>query len=286
MRIAVTLGAVALLGAGTACGERSEPTGASVRLYPVTVQGAAERPTAVRRAPRRIVPVGPGPRQIVRALGLEGRAVTVNESLVGLPLVGQIRRARPDLIIASGDADPLDLARARSTTHAAVYVEPDSSLDEIERAIADIGLLTGRPVAGRKVSAAIERARQRVAAQVSGSRVVPTFIDVGGFTTVGSRSLLADLVAEARGKDVAGPSPAQGPFSLKRLARLDPQAYIATSASDATLKRLRANPRTKRLAAVRSGRFGVLPARLAEPGPQVGAALVRIARILHPDAFR
>lgn len=286
MRIAVTLGALALLAAGTACGERSEPTGAGVRIYPVTVQGAAERPTAVRRVPRRIVPVGPGPRQIVRALGLEGRAVTVNESLVGLPLVAQIRRARPDLIIASGDADPLDLARARSATHAAVYVEPDTSLDEIEHAIADIGLLTGRPVAGRKVSAAIERARRRVAAQVSGSRVVPTFIDVGGFTTVGSRSLLGDLVAEARGKNVAGPSPAQGPFSLKRLLRLDPHAYIATAASDATLKRLRANPRTKRLAAVRSGRVGVLPARLAEPGPQVGAALVQIARILHPDAFR
>jgi iron complex transport system substrate-binding protein len=286
MKLAVALGALALLAAGTACGERSEPTGVAVQIYPVTVQGAVDRPTVLSRPPRRIVPLGPGPRKIVRALGLGRRAVKVSESLVGLPLVAQIRRARPDLIVASGDADPLDLARARSTTHAAVYVEPDSSLDEVERAISDIGLLTGRPVAGRKVSASIERARHRIAARVSGYPLVPTFIDLGDFNTVGSRSLLGSLVVEARGKDVAGTSPEQGPFSLKRLAGLDPGAYLTTSGSGTTLKRLRANRVTKRLAAVRAGRFGVLPARLTQPGPQVGEALEQIARILHPDAFR
>src|SRR5439155_26545353 len=37
---ALMLCAVALLLAGTACGERKEPTGAVVRIYPVTVQGS------------------------------------------------------------------------------------------------------------------------------------------------------------------------------------------------------------------------------------------------------
>src|SRR5439155_18466153 len=101
-----------LLLAGTACGERKEPTGAVVRIYPVTVQGAEERPTSLRAAPQRIVPLGSGPRRILRALGLQKRIVTVNDELVGLPLVGEIRRAHPDLIVASEDADPLDLARA------------------------------------------------------------------------------------------------------------------------------------------------------------------------------
>jgi iron complex transport system substrate-binding protein len=286
MRGALALGAIALLAVGTACGERKEPTGPVVRIYPVTVQGAGDRPAVLQSAPRRIVPLGPGPRKILRALGLEHRTVTVNDSLVGLSLVAEIRRARPDLIVASSDADPLDLARARSATHAAVYVTPDSSIDDVERAIGDVGLLTGRPVAARKLTASIEHTRRRVTARLSGSQVVSTFIDLGSFTTIGSRSLLGDLVVTARGKDIAGSSPEQGPFPLRRLLKLNPYTYLTTSGSGTTLARLRRDRLTKHLAAVRSGRFGVLPERLAQPGPQIGAALEKVARILHPDAFR
>jgi iron complex transport system substrate-binding protein len=286
VRTAAALGALALLFAGTACGERSEPTGAKVRIYPVTVQGAGERPTSLRAAPHRIVPLGPGPRRILRALGLQKRIVTVNDELVGLPLVGEIRRAHPDLIVASEDADPLDLARASSATHAAVYVEPGGSLDGVERGIDEIGLLVGRPVAARKLSAAIANARRRVAARLSGYPQATVFVDLGGFGTVGSRTLLGDLVVEARGKDIAGPAPEQGPFPLRDLVKADPDVYLATSDSGTTLASLRRNQRTKHLQAVRKGRFGVLQAKLAVAGPNIGSALVDVARILHPDAFK
>jgi iron complex transport system substrate-binding protein len=280
------LGAAALLLAGTACGERKEPTGPLVQIYPVTVQGASESPTVVHSVPRRIVPLGAGPRRILRALGLERRAVTVNDSLVGLPLVDQIRRARPDLILASSSVDPLDLARAKAATHAAVYVELDGSLDDVEHSIGEIGLLTGAPVAARKVTGSIERARRRVAAKLSGQAAVPTFVDLGNFTTVPTRSLIGDILFEAHGENVAGTSPEQGPFPLARLAKLAPQAYIATSAGGTTLAQLRANPVAARLPAVRNGRFAVIPSRLVAPGPDVGVALTRIARFLHPNAFR
>jgi ABC-type Fe3+-hydroxamate transport system substrate-binding protein len=284
--LAVVAGAAALLVAGTACGERHEPTGALVPLYPVTVQGAGDSATVARSAPRRIVPLGSGPRRTLRALGLERRTVAVNDSLVGLPLVEQIRRARPDLIVASSAADPLDLARAKAATHAAVYVEPDSSLEDVEHAIGQIGLLTGTPVAARRVTAAIVRARNRVASRLAGSPIVPAFVDLGNFTTVPARSLIGDLLVEAHGRSVAGPSPEQGPFPLGRLAKLNPQAYIALAGTGRTLAKLRANPATDRLQAVRQGRFALIPGREVAPGPDVGVALARIARILHPDAFR
>lgn len=286
IRAAAALGALALLLAGTACGERKEPTGPLAQVYPVTVQGAGERPAVVRSTPHRIVPLGAGPRQILLALGLQSRTVTINDQLVGLPLVAQIRHARPDLIVASGDTDPLDLARAHASTHAAVYVEPDGSLDDVARAIGDIGLLTGRPVAARHVTAALEQERRSVEAKVRGTPAVSTFVDAGGFGTISGRSLLGDLLREAHGTSIAGASPEQGPFPLGRLAKLDPQAYISVSSTAATLKQLRGNPATKHLRAVRDGRFGVVAARLAAPGPDVGVALVRIARILHPAAFR
>jgi iron complex transport system substrate-binding protein len=283
---AAFLAALALLVAGTACGERSEPTGATVRIYPVTVQGAGERPTILRAAPHRIVALGAGPRRILRALGLGPRLATVNDELVGLPLVGEIRRAHPDLIVASEDADPLDLARASSATHAAVYVEAGDSLAGVERGIDEIGLLTGRPVAARKLSGAIARTRRRIAARLSGYKPATAFIDVGSFGTVGSRTLLGDLVVEAQGKDIAGAAPEQGPFPLQQLVKADPDVYLATSDSGTTLAALKRNRLTKRLQAVKNGRFAVLPARLVVPGPEVGSALVGIAKILHPDAFR
>jgi ABC-type Fe3+-hydroxamate transport system substrate-binding protein len=284
MKLAFGAAAAFLLLAGTACGERSEPTGAHVRIYPVTAQGVGEHAAVVRTAPRRIVPVGPGPRSILKGLGLGKRTIPVDDSLVGLPLVDQIRRAHPDLIVASSDTDPLDLARAKAATHAAVYVEPDDSLEDVAGAIDDIGLLTGRPVAARRLSAKIELEHRQVAARVAGSPVVSTFVDLGGFTTVSSRSLLGDLVAKAGGKSVAGTAPQQGPFPLARLVKLDPAAYVAVGAGTTSLARLRASPRLRKLAAVRTGRFGVVPSRLVVPGPEIGAALLRIARILHPNA--
>ena len=286
MRIPLLLTGALLLLAGTACGERVEPTGALVDVYPVTVQGVADRPAVVGAVPRRIVPLGTGARGILKALGLERRTVEVNDSLVGLPLVGQIRQARPDLIVASGDSDPLDLARARASTGAAIYVEPSASLEDVVDAITDIGLLTGRPLQARKLTAAIERARRTVAAKVRTTSRVKVFVDTGDFATVSSRSLLGDLISKAHGTSIAGPSPEPGPFPLQRLLRLDPQAYLATSDSNTTLAGLRGDQLARRLRAVRTGRFGTVSATAIAPGPGVGRALEEIARVLHPDAFR
>jgi ABC-type Fe3+-hydroxamate transport system substrate-binding protein len=49
---------------------------------------------------------------------------------------------------------------------------------------------------------------------------------------------------------------------------------------------LRAQPGTKGLRAIRSGRFDIVSTAVVTPGPKVGQALVEIARILHPNAFR
>lgn len=282
MRIALAAVALVLLLAGTACGERKEPTGALAESYPVTVQGGGDRPTVVNAAPRRIVPVGAGPRQILRSLGLGRRVVTVNDTLVGLPLVDAIRKAKPDLIVASSGTDPLDLARARAATKAQVYVEPSSSLDDLVQAIGEIGLITGKPIGARHLTAAIQAKRRAVAARLAGAKVVTVFVDDGDLSTISSRTLLGDLIAEAHGRSISGASPEQGPFPISRLKQLDPDFYLATVASGRTLKQLRSRPGTRALRAVKMGHFAVLPEDASVAGPAAGAALVEVARILHP----
>ena len=283
---AALLSAVAfvLLLAGTACGERSEPTGALVQSYPVTVQGGGDRATVLRSAPKRIVPVGAGPRAVLAKLGLGKRVIEVNDTLVGLPLVGAIRHAKPDLIVASSETDPLDLARARSATGAALYVEPASSVDDVVQAIGEIGLLTGKPVEARRLTARIEAQRRAVTKAVAGTPLTTAFVDTGGFSTISSRTLLGDLIELAHGRSVAGASPEQGPFPAKRLLELDPGVYLATAGSGVTLKGLRARAGVKRLRAIRTGRFAVLPPEATVAGPAVGDALEQVAQALHPDA--
>ena len=280
----LTVVAVVLLLAGTACGQRSEPTGALVQSYPVTVQGGGDRPTVVRSAPKRIVPVGAGPRAVLQGLGLGKRVVKVNDTLVGLPLVGAIRHAKPDLIVASSDTDPLDLARARNATGAAVYVEQSNSVDDIVQAIGEIGLLTGKPVDARRLTARIEAQRQAVAKDVAGTPLVTSFVDTGGFSTISSRSLLGNLIELSHGASVAGASPEQGPFPLSRLVQADPDVYLATAGSGRTLQQLRGQAALRKMKAVRTGRFTLLPADASVAGPGVGRALQQVARILHPDA--
>jgi len=135
------------------------------------------------------------------------------------------------------------------------------------------------------VTAAIQKSRLAVAAKLGDRPTVTVFVDTGGFSTVSTRSLLGDLIREAHGRSVAGPSPEPGPFPLSRLVQLDPEAYIATSDSGRTLEGLRSHAGTKRLRAVRNKRFGIVSMTAAVPGPKVGEALAEIARILHPDAF-
>lgn len=278
--------------AGSACGERGEPTGTDVALYPITVSGAEGPPVRASGEARRVVVLTPGTNRIVFALGAAERIVggPAGEARVvdprGRILHGKLAQLRPDLVLASQLFSAAELRRAGEAARAPVYIAPDSSIREVQRAITDIGLLLGKPLGARVLVAAIDRQRARVLERLGATPVVSVFVDTGFFTTVSDRSLVGDLIRTARGRNVAGPAPEPGPFDLDALARLNPRVYIATSDSDTTLRTLRRNAKTKRLDAVRAARFATISAELLYPGPGIGRGLAALARILHPDASR
>ena len=132
--------------------------------------------------------------------------------------------------------------------------------------------------------AKIERSVDRAQRRLQNLRPVSVFLDKGFSTTVSRSSLQGQMLGLAGGRNIV--ASATGPVDPGRLRRLDPRYYLATSQSGTTLKQLRRDPATKHLRAVRAGRFAVVPDRLLQPGPEVGAGVLTIARILHPDAFR
>jgi ABC-type Fe3+-hydroxamate transport system substrate-binding protein len=281
-RIGLVAAALLVLGA-TACGERSEPTGSAVRLYPLTVQ-SGDRPLVIGGPARRIAVLDQPAESILRALEAGNR-------IVGPPPANRIdftalRRSHPDLIVASELADERDLSRAAAITHARVYTAPGDSIQQVERSITQLGLLTDTPVRARVLVRRIERRRKAIDARLAHAPPVTVFVDTGFFTTVSDQSLIGDLIREAHGTNVAGTAAQAGPVEIADLLRLDPDTYLATSDTGVTLADLRRNPRTRKLRAAREGRFMVADADLLQPGPQIGEGLAEIARLLHPNAFR
>lgn len=294
------LGALVLVALVLAsCGGRDEPTGALPQPYPVTVQGAGEQATTVPEQPARIVALDSGPARLLQAMGAGDRLVGVPSDVrpgrrarvvvgkSGQADVEAIRRLQPDLIVATSAVDPLDVSRAQRQSRAALYVQPDSSLDDVIRATIDLGFLVGEPVRARKLAEHIRRRAARVEERIDAEPIVSTFVDTGFFITIPERSLLGDLIRRAHGESIAGEAPGPDAFPLSRLRRLDPDVYLATTESRVTLRELRADPRTAPLTAVEEGHFAILPSELVnEAGPRVVSALQRVARALHPNAFR
>ena len=297
--LAIALLLTALASAG--CGQRSEPTGALPQPYPVTVQGAGDRPTVLEAPAKRIVALDPGSAELIAALGAGDR-------LVGIPVDAQVPKSnstervvgrtgeidvdsvialKPDLVVATQTADQLDVARIQRATHAPVYIQPAASLRNVEQGAVDLGFLVGEAARGRAVVGKIQRQVAAVQDKLATVAPVPVFVDTGFFITVPDRSLLGDLVNRAKGTSIAGPSPGQGPYSLAQLRRADPEVILATSDSGTTLRSLQKNHATDGLQAVKHKRVVVVPAALvSRAGPNVAEGLEAIARALHPDAFR
>jgi len=298
----VAVGRVALLAAlssvlllvGTACGERSEPTGPASQLYPVTVPSSGgATPLVLAKPARRLAVIAPSVQRILVDMGADGDVAGVPLAQNGSIVTGELRRLRPDLIVASSATDDQTVAQAaHAVTGIPVYTAPDDSIRGVEETITDLGLITAKQGAAVRLVREIERQRAVVSKRLAKAPIVGVFVatgffsNLGAFTTVSSQSLIGDLLREAHARNVAGDSPQIGPFDARQLVRLDPRWILATTDSGTTLEKLRKNRVTARLGAVRAGRFVTVDAALLAPGPTIGQGLLELARRLHPDAFR
>jgi iron complex transport system substrate-binding protein len=227
----------------------------------------------------RIAMLDGGSEAILEALGAGDRIVASRVS------TDDLRELRPDLVVAPSTTDEKTLSAA-AAAGAPVYITPDTSITEVERAITQLGLIVGEPAAARRRVHDIEQRRRRVARLLRGMPSTRVFVDRGGFTSASHTSLIGDLIRAAGGRNVAGDVPDGLHVTVGQLLTLDPDVYVTVAGAGATLKQLRKGPRTRKLKAVRSGRVVPTDERLLVPGPGIGAGIVALARALHPDAFR
>jgi iron complex transport system substrate-binding protein len=282
-RLAAAVAATVLLTA-TACGERSEPTGATAGVYPVTIVGGNDRPVTVLAPAQRIALLDRSLAATIVALGAADRIGGIPVDADGHVRGTALRGLHADIVVAPSQSSQRELSQAAAVSHAPVYVTPDTSIREVERAITQLGVITDEPTAARGFVRAIEQRRQDVAARIGDRARTTVFVDLGHFTGASDQTLIGDMVRVARGRNAA--DGAQDVSGIAALVRANPTVYVATSASGETLRSLRRNPRTRRLRAVRAGRVVVIDSRLLSPGPAIAAGLDRLAKALHPEALR
>ena len=256
------------------CGERSEPVGPAEELFPLTIT-TAERSLTIPSPPRRIVVLEGGSESILEAL--DAPVVASNVA------VSDLEGLRPDLVVAPSTTSERALSKA-AAAGAPVYVTDDTSITEVERAVTQLGLIVAEPAAARRLVRSIEQRRQRLGRLLRGRPRTTVFVDLGDRETASDNTLVGDLIREARGRNVGGGVPEGLPVPVEELLALDPQVYVSVGGS--TLKQLRRDARTRRLRAVRSGRVHVIDERLLSATPAIALGLERLARALHPDAFR
>ena len=150
--------------------------------YPVRVPGAGDAPTVLQQAPKRIVALDLGAVELLSRMG-------AGEHLVGLPSgapvpagveaqtvvppsgqidVQEIVSLRPDLIVATPDTDPVDVARAQRNSGAALYIQPADSVDDVIRSTIELGFLVGEPAKARMLVAEMRRSLADLDAALDG----------------------------------------------------------------------------------------------------------------------
>jgi ABC-type Fe3+-hydroxamate transport system substrate-binding protein len=256
------------------CGERSEPVGPAEDLFPLTIT-TADRSLTIPSPPRRIVVLEGGSESILEAL----RAPVVASNVA----VSDLEGLRPDLVVAPSTTRETELSKA-AAAGAPVYVTQDTSIAEIERAVTQLGLIVAEPSAARRLVRRIEQSRQRLRRLLRGRPRTAVFVDFGRRETASDNTLVGDLIREARGRNVGGDTPEGIPVPVDELVGLDPEVYV--SVGGPTLRQLRKGVRTRQIRAVKSGRVHVIDKRLLSATPAIAQGLDRLARALHPDAFR
>jgi iron complex transport system substrate-binding protein len=192
----------------------------------------------------------------------------------------------PDLVLATLEDDSVAVAQVERRSGARLYVQPSATVDDIVRAVLELGFMLDRPAEARVLAGSIRSDVAEVERRIADAPPKDVFVDTGLFVTIRERSIFGDLLRRAKATNVA-PDPGQGPITAEELAARDPDVYIATSDSGVTLESLQRSPETRDLRAVRNGNVVFLPVDLvAEPGPDVAEALQTIAVAIHPDAFR
>ncbi len=212
------------------------------------------------------------------------------------PDVERIIAIHPDLVILYGTQTELRTQLERATIP--FYAYTHRGLSDITETIRTLGARIGMEASANSLAGRVEAQLKEIGARVANSDRPKTLLvfgrDKGTLTNIdasGGYGFLHDMLEVAGGADALGDVHQQSVMMTTEmvLARA-PEVIIelryarGDTASDADMA---AWNRLASVPAVRNHRVYLLRGEeFVVPGPRVGAATERIARTLHPEAFK
>jgi iron complex transport system substrate-binding protein len=263
-------------------------------------------------APRRIVSLVPATTEMLFAMGAGDRVAGVSDydrfppdvekiaKVGGLldPSLERVFALRPDLVIVY--ETQADLKRQLDRAGIPVYSYVHRGLPDITETIRSIGRRIGEPVAADAEAARIERQLAGTRARVAGRNRPKTLLvfgrDPGALRHIdasGGYGFLHDLLELAGGADVLADMKRQSvqmstEMVLARAPEVILELHYGTSLpGNRTEAERRVWNALPSVPAVKNERVYLLTGdEFVVPGPRIVIAADRLARTLHPDAFK
>ena len=279
-------------------------------LFPSLIHGRVYldevgRKVSITPYPKRIVSLTPSITETLFALGLDKEIVGVTmfcnypEGVRSKPKVGgftntsleKVVSLSPDLIIGTSDGNRRETVEQFERVGLPVYVVNPVSLEEIFRMVLDIGRITGKEDAARKLILSLRRRVGSVVLkirQVKKPRVL-LLLSADPLIAVGRNTLHDKLITLAGGLNVAGGDRIKYPrYSIEEVMVKQPDVIIMTSMKrEENFARLKNKwKKWKSIPAVRNDRIYMIDTDLiTRPSPRIVDGLEEIVKIIHPELF-
>ncbi len=306
----VSLAALALAACGgSATGGRSTSTPAK----PVISKDALGNPINIpSTTPQRIVSLTPADSEILAAVGADAHVVAVDNftdypaGMAAKPKISgadgkfnveRIVGLQPDLVLGAGGETP-DVDKQLSDAHITVVDLPiATNLDDILNDITLVGQLVHADPAAARLDASLRARIEAVKQKVAALPPVSTYVELDYSTpgkpfVFGGGSFGDEVIRDAGGSNVFGANTSGQGFpqvSDESVIAANPQVIVLTEDPQfgGTPQAVYARGAWEGIAAVKNKRvYGMDPNIISRPGPRIVDALERMAKLLHPEAFR
>jgi iron complex transport system substrate-binding protein len=273
---------------------------------PARVIDEAGREVVIPPSPKRIISLAPNLTEILFVLGLDKEVVGVSlhcnfpEAAKHKPRVGtyisldfeKILSLRPDLILATGAGNTLEMVERLEKLGFPTYVIFPKNFDGILTSIRHVGQILGREKEAQEIISNMQARRQRVIELTRGLPRPRVFLQIGEapIVTVGKGSFADDLIHLAGGENVAAGDGKMYPrLGLEEILRRAPEVIIISSMNPKGSydKVIQEWARWKTIPAVQNGRIHLIDSDLIDrPSPRIIDGLEEMARIIHPEKFK
>ena len=266
---------------------------------------ALGRKVDIVSSPQRIVSLAPGITETLYALGLDREIAGVTtfctypEAARLKPRIGgftnisveKILALSPDLVIGTADGNRKETVDKLESLGIPVFITNPKTLEDILAVVLQVGMITGREKAARRLTANLQNRVKHLTALVAAQKKCRVFFQVGGepLITVGRDTLHTQLINLAGGVNIAGGEKTLYPhYSVEVVVAQQPEVILFSSmkyAEDVTQawSHWRKWPN---IPAVRDNRLIIIDTDLIDrASPRIVDGLEAMVKAIHPEVM-